>query len=145
MKVKRRRLWIAAAAVGILAVTALARWMAAGPGAAGGVRFAKDDELRARMVRVMARREAEPPAARDDQELRLLKLYDGALLCFAEAAQDVWADLDISPLERCSAFEDEGERREYRDLAARLIGSVLIDKPEDITYWVNRETLQDLW
>ena len=144
MQMKRRHLWIAAATVGILAVTALALWIA-GPRAAGGVHFARDDELRARMVRVMARREAEPPAARDDQELRLLKLYDGALLCFAEAARDVWPDLDISALERCSAFEDEGERREYRDLAAHLIGSVLIDKPEDITYWVNRETLQDLW
>ena len=30
------------------------------------------------------------------------------------------------------------------ELARRLIGSVRIDKPEDITYWVNRETLSEL-
>ena len=29
-------------------------------------------------------------------------------------------------------------------LARRLIGSVWIDKPEDITYWVNKDTLAEL-
>ena len=30
------------------------------------------------------------------------------------------------------------------ELARRLIGSVRIDKPEDITSWVNKETLAEL-
>ena len=30
------------------------------------------------------------------------------------------------------------------ELARRLIGSVRIDKPEDITYWVNKDTLAEL-
>ena len=41
-------------------------------------------------------------------------------------------------------FEDDHEKAEFIELARRLIGSVRIDKPEDITYWVNKDTLAEL-
>ena len=31
------------------------------------------------------------------------------------------------------------------ELARRLIGSVRIDKPEDISHWLNKETLRTLY
>ena len=137
----RRRPWIVIAAFIILAWIAVMVSASFRSNPPGGIRFMKDDELKARMIRVMARREAEPPAVKDGRELHLQKLYDGALVCFAEAARSVWPDLDVTPLERCHAFETERERTEYRELAARLIGNTVIDKPEDITYWLNKETL----
>ena len=41
-------------------------------------------------------------------------------------------------------FEDDNEKAEFMELARRLVGSVRIDKPEDITYWVNKDTLAEL-
>jgi hypothetical protein len=40
--------------------------------------------------------------------------------------------------------EADIEKAEFMELARRLIGSVRIDKPEDITYWVNKDTLAEL-
>ncbi len=52
--------------------------------------------------------------------------------------------LDIRPIERAAAFETWDEREHYTGLAASLIGNAVIDKPEDLTYWLNLETLADL-
>ncbi len=109
-----------------------------------GIRFEKDDELRGRMVRVMTRRAAETPNPVEPQDVYLQKLYDGTLLCFAEAAREVWPELDSGFLSDTMLFEDDNEKAEFMGLAQRLIGSVRIDKPEDITYWVNKDTLAEL-
>ena len=112
------------------------------PQPAGSIRFEADPELRDRLLRVMARRVAQDvprPAP------YLQKLYDSTLLCFFEAAKAHWPELDTSALERCAAFDSDDERRQLMQLVRELIGDTVVNKPEDITYWVNRETLQDLW
>ena len=134
------------AAAGVLPGTRKPPETAADPrrGTAEGIRFEHSDELRRRMLRVMARRAAETSVPADSEALRLQKLYDGALLCFAEAAGRVWPEVDTGSLSGCLLFADEAEKAEYMDRAGRLIGDRHIDKPEDITYWINRETLAGL-
>ena len=109
-----------------------------------GIRFERDDELRGRMVRVMTRRAAETPNPVEPQDVYLQKLYDGTILCFAEAAREAWPELDTGFLSDTMLFEDGDEKAAFMELARRLIGSVRIDKPEDITYWVNKDTLAEL-
>lgn len=109
-----------------------------------GIRFEQSDELRGRMIRVMARREAETTLPEGEEALRIQKLFDGALLCFAEAASQLWPELDSASLTACLLFNDEAEKGQFMELAARLIGVRTIDKPEDITYWINKETLAEL-
>ena len=92
----------------------------------------------------MTRRAAEIPNPVEPQDVYLQKLYDGTLLCFAEAAREVWPELDSGFLSDTMLFEDDKEKAEFMELARRLIGSVRIDKPEDITYGVNKDTLAEL-
>ena len=152
-KLGRRRAWTiyAVAALALLLICVAAGLLPGrqklpetDAGATNGIRFEQNDELRGRMLRIMARRAAEPPLSEDGEALRLQKLYDGALLCFAEAAKRVWPELDTSSLLGCLIFSDEAEKAEYMNLATRLIGNKCIDKPEDITYWINKETLAEL-
>lgn len=109
-------------------------------GAPVGLTIKKKAELRDRISRVLERREAEPPARADENA----KLYDGALLLFAQSAKALWPRMDVQPIERAALFETWDERERYVKLAAKLIGSAVIDKPEDITYWLNPETLASL-
>ena len=111
---------------------------------ADAIIFEQSDELRGRMLRVMARRKEETCVPEDQEALCLQKLYDGALLCFAEAARRVWPELDAGSLSGCLFYKDEAEQAEYMEKAIRLIGDRRIDKPEDITYWINKETLAGL-
>ena len=105
-----------------------------------GITIKKKPELRDRLVRVLERREAEPPAVLDETA----RLYDGALFLFAEAAKAIWPRMDIRPIERAAFFETWDEREQYTRRAAELIGNAVIDKPEDLSYWLNRETLEQL-
>ncbi len=105
-----------------------------------GITIKKKTELRDRIARVLERREAEPPALDAD----LLKLYDGALCVFADAAKALWQRMDIRPIERAAVFETYDEREKYTALAAALIGNAVIAFPEDITYWLNPDTLKEL-
>lgn len=105
-----------------------------------GITIKKKTELRDRLARILERRESEPPAEADE----IAKLFDGALFVFAEAAKAVWPRMDIQPIERAAIFETWDEREKYTALAAALIGNAVIDKPEDLTYWLNRETLSEL-
>ena len=114
------------------------------PGTSNGISFEQSDELRGRMLRVMARRKEETCVPEDQEALCLQKLYDGALLCFAEAARRVWPELDAGSLSGCLFFQDESEQAEFIEQAIRLIGDRRVDKPEDITYWINKETLAGL-
>ena len=152
-KLGRRRTWtICAVAALALLLICVAAGLLPGrqkrpetdAGAANGIRFEQNDELRGRILRVMARRAAETSFPESGEAFRLQKLYDGALLCFAEAAKRVWPELDTSSLLGCLLFSDEAEKAEYMNLAAGLIGNRCIDKPEDITYWINKETLDEL-
>lgn len=111
---------------------------------ADGIRFEQSDELRGRMLRVMARRKEETSVPEGQEAIFLQKLYDSALLCFAEAARRVWPELDAGSLSGCLFFQDEAEQAEFMKKAGRLIGDRRIDKPEDITYWINKETLAGL-
>lgn len=105
-----------------------------------GITIKKKTELRDRLSRILERREAEPMAATEET----VRLYDGALFLFAEAAKAMWPRMDIRPIERAAVFETWDERERYTGLAAELIGNAVIDKPEDLTYWLNAETLAEL-
>ncbi len=105
-----------------------------------GITIKKKTELRDRIARVLERREAEPPALPDETA----KLYDGALFLFAEAAKALWPRMDIRPIERAAVFETWDEREKYTKLAARLIGNAVIDKPEDLTCFLDPERLAEL-
>ena len=105
-----------------------------------GLTIKKKTELRDRLSRILERREAEPPAAAEETA----KLYDGALFLFAETAKALWPRMDIRPIERAAVFETWEERERYTKLAAKLMGNAVIDKPEDLTYWLNPETLAAL-
>lgn len=119
----------------------LAAWVLPDPsGVLVGITIRKKTELRDRISRILERREAEPPARVDER----VKLYDGALFLFAEAAKALWPRVDIQPMERAAVFETWDEREKYTKLAAELIGNAVIDKPEDLTYWLNPETLDEL-
>ncbi len=98
-----------------------------------GIKIKKKTELRDRLARVFERRESDPPAA-DSADL---KKYDGALLVFAEAAKALWPRMDVRPVERAAVFETYDEREKYTSLASSKIGNAVIDKPEDITYWLD--------
>lgn len=104
-----------------------------------GITIKKKTELRDRLIRVLERREAEPLPAGEEAT----KLYDGALFVFAEAAKALWPRMDIRPIERAAVFETWDEREKYTALAASLIGNAVIESPEDITYWLNPETLME--
>jgi len=104
-----------------------------------GITLKKKTELRDRLARILERREEGPPPADDET----VKLYDGALFVFAEAAKAVWPRMDIRPIERAAMFETWDEREKYTALAARRIGNAVIDKPEDLTYWLNIDTLKE--
>ena len=100
-----------------------------------GITVKKKTELRDRIARILERRESEPPAL----DAEALRLYDGALFVFAEAAKALWPRMDIRPLERSAAFETYDEREKYTARAASIIGNAVIDKPEDLTYLLNPE------
>lgn len=108
-----------------------------------GITIKKDTELRDRIAKVLDRRAAETPNKEED--LFLKKLYDGALVYFAENAKALWPRMNIQPLEAALLYETYDAREEFTSLAARLIGNAVIDKPEDISYWLNKETLRALY
>ena len=105
-----------------------------------GIHIKKITELRDRLTRIFIRREENPPV----QDPKTLRLYDGALFVFAEAAKALWPRMDIQPVERAAVFETWDEREKYMKKAAALIGNTNIQKPEDLTYWLDPETLKEL-
>ena len=109
-----------------------------------GVTIRKKTELRDRLAKLLVRREEEGEAAVPEDPF-LLRLYDGALLLFAETAKALWPRMDIQPIERAAVYETWDEREKFVSLAKRLIGNAVVDKPEDLTYWLNPETLADLY
>ena len=116
-----------------------------------GISIKKDTELRDRIIKIMERREAEGPmpteeamAVLDADALYAQRLYDGALMYFAETAKALWKRMDIGPIQRCALFETYDQLEEFTGFAKRLIGNATIDKPEDLTYWLNKETLLEL-
>ena len=58
--------------------------------------------------------------------------------------QKKYARMDIGPAERSVVFETYDEREEYTGRAKKMIGNARIDKPEDLSYWLNIETLAQL-
>ncbi|MBQ2190971.1 MAG: hypothetical protein IIT70_07800 [Clostridia bacterium] len=101
-----------------------------------GVRIKKDKQLRDRLSAIMAERESAPAEPNG-----LQKLYDGAVLYFAECAKQVWPRMDVTPIERSAVFDTYDEREKFTLLAKKLVGNASIDKPEDLTYWLNKEQL----
>lgn len=121
--------------------TPAAAWTIPDPsGVPVGITIKKKTELRDRISRILERREAEPPAGIDETA----RLFDGALFLFAEAAKALWPRMDIRPIERAAVFETWDERERYTKLAAELVGNAVIDKPEDLSYWLNPATLDEL-
>ena len=98
-----------------------------------GVKLKKKTELRDRISRILQRRESDPPALCGEDAA----LYDGALFVFAAAAKALFPRMDITPLERSAVFETYDDREKYTDGAARIIGNAVIDKPEDLTWWLD--------
>ena len=109
-----------------------------------GITLKKNTELRDRLIKLMERREAESPETEGEAALFSQKLYDGALMYFAETAKALWPRMDIRPIERSALFETYDEREKFTALAKKLIGNANIDKVEDITHYLNKETLAEL-
>lgn len=109
-----------------------------------GITLKKNTELRDRLINLMERREAESPETEGEAALFSQKLYDGALMYFAETAKALWPRMDIRPIERSALFETYDEREKFTVLAKKLIGNANIDKVEDITHYLNKETLAEL-
>lgn len=109
-----------------------------------GIKIKKNTELRDRLIKLMERREAEKPETGDEAALFSQKLYDGALMYFAETAKALWPRMDIRPIERSALFETYDERESFTLLAKKLIGNANIDKVEDITHYINKQTLAEL-
>ena len=109
-----------------------------------GVRIKKDKELRDRLVSIMEERESEQLIAEDETELYQQKLYDAAVLYFAETAKEIWPRMNIQPIERSLLFETYDERERFVLRAKKLIGNAEINKPEDLTYWLNKGMLTGL-
>lgn len=107
-----------------------------------GITIKKDKELRDRIIRLMEGREAEKPEPADETALKQQKLYDGTLLYFAEKAKEVWPRLDIQPAERSVLFETYDEREKYVQLARKRLKNARIEKPEDFTFWLSKESLR---
>ena len=109
-----------------------------------GVQIKKDKELRDRLISVMEDRERENLSTGDETELHRQKLYDGAVLYFAETAKELWPRMDIRPIERSLLYETYDERESYVMRAKKLIGNAVVNKPEDLSHWLNKETLTSL-
>lgn len=107
-----------------------------------GVTIRKKTELRDRLSKLLIRRE-EGGAGSVSEDLFAVKLFDGALLLFAESAKTLWPRMDVQPIERAAIFETWDEREAFVRLAKQLIGNAVIDKPEDMTWWLNPETLME--
>ena len=107
-----------------------------------GIQIKKKKELQDRLIAIMAEREREAMNAENDQDPFIQKLYDGAVLYFAEAFKQIWPRMDIRPIERCACFDTYDERERFTALAKKIIGNAVIGKPEDMTYWLNKETLE---
>ena len=108
-----------------------------------GIRIKKNKELRDRLTAIMEERERTAPETEGEEKRFLQKLYDGAVLYFAETAKELWPRMDIRPIERSALFDTYDERERFTELAKKLIGNAEIGKPEDMTYWLNRETLRE--
>ena len=109
-----------------------------------GITIKKDNEIRDRLTKIMESRAAESISSLSEDELYLQKLYDGAVLYFAETAKEVWPRMNIMPIENAVIYETYDEREQFTLKAKKLIGNKVIDKPEDLTYWLNKETLLEL-
>ena len=109
-----------------------------------GITIKKDKEIRDRLAKIISERETLATDGFSREELELQKLYDGALLYFAEEAKKLWPRMDIMPAERSVLYETYDEREQSVNQARKLIGNRTIDKPEDLTYWLNKETLSEL-
>ncbi|MBR3436222.1 MAG: pyridoxamine 5'-phosphate oxidase family protein [Lachnospiraceae bacterium] len=106
-----------------------------------GIELKKDKEIRDRLSKILEEREAQDLRPENEDALMQQKLYDGALLYFAETAKALWPRMDIGPIERSVLYETYDEREHFTGLAKKIIGNAVISKPEDLTYWLNKETL----
>ena len=132
-----------------------------------GITIKKNTELRDRLLKLLEAREAEGNTATEmhtenadkdttdgvdknttesvNNALFTQKLYDGALFLAAEKAKELWPRMDIRPIERAAIYETYDEREKFTNLAKKLLGNVVFDKPEDFTYYLNKETLMTLY
>ena len=97
----------------------------------------KDNEIRDRILKLIERRAESRNEPDDDKQ----KLYDGALILFAEAAKELWPRMNILPLEQSLIYETYNEREEWVSRAKEKLGNLLITKPEDLTYSLSPEVL----
>ena len=107
------------------------------------ITFEEDQELHDRLAKVVRRRAAETITAETDEEILAQKLYDAAILYFVESAKPLWPDLDAGAMEQSTLFQDENEQTEWIARVKKLVGKHVINKPEDITYYINKETLME--
>ena len=103
----------------------------------------KKTELRDRLARLLKEREAEGNPPLDTPAAELRHIRDGLLLVLAEQAKSLWPRMDIQPIERAACFETYDEREDFMRRAKKLIGSVTLDKPEDLTYLLSPDTIRE--
>lgn len=109
-----------------------------------GMTIKKKTELRDRLLRILQRREDEGGDT-SEEGIFMQKLYDGALLAAAECAKKLWARMDVQQIERAVLYETYDERERFVLLAKKLIGNAVIAEPEDFTWYLNKETIADLY
>lgn len=112
-------------------------------GALVGIKLKKDRELRDRISKLIDERAALTPT-QTEKDMHRQKLYDGALLYFAEKAKELFPRMNILSIEQALVFDTYDERESYVQLVKKLIGNRTVDKPEDLTYYINIETLEEL-
>lgn len=93
----------------------------------------KDDELLARIQKRIRRRNE---ATADNSPGQ--RLEDAALACVIEAAKHTWPTEELVMPASLTHGEEETKA------VQKILSGRHIDKPEDITYYVNAETLAEL-
>ena len=93
----------------------------------------KDDELLARIQKRIRRRNE---ATADNSPGQ--RLEDAALAYVIEAAKNTWPSEELT-MPQTLTYGEEETKAVHKILSGRHI-----DKPEDITYYVNAETLAEL-
>ncbi len=104
-----------------------------------GITLKKDKEIRDRLARIFEER-----ASKKVDNLEVQKLLDGALLAFGERAKKLWPSFNLMPLESALLYETYDEREKYQNRAAFLLGNITVRQVEDLTHYLNEETLRAL-
>ena len=61
-----------------------------------------------------------------------------------ESVKKLWPSFNLMALENCLLYETYDEREKYCNKASALVGNITIKQVEDLSYYLNEETLRTL-